>query len=159
MWTKVAVAGAVGAIVAGAGVAALATTGSLGGTPSSGPALSSSSAPSDPRRHGGWGLGRGAGLGKLSRLEHAEWVTREGSNNVTHDAVKGTATSVSTGSITAKAADGFTLTFTVNSNTSVIVRGHGTTSISGVHTGDNVVIVGVKSGATLNAQRIVDTVP
>jgi hypothetical protein len=157
MWTKVATAGAVGAIVAGAGVAALATTGSLGGTRSSSPTPSSSSAPSYPRPHRGWGQGRGAGLGKLGRLEHAEWVTREGSSNVTHDAVKGTATSVSAGSITARAADGFTLTFAVNSNTSVVVRGRGTTSVSGVHTGDNVLVVGVKSGSTLNAERIVDT--
>jgi hypothetical protein len=157
MWTKVATAGAVGAIVGGAGMAALATTGSSGGTPSSSPAPSSSSAPSYPRGDRDWGLGRGARLGKLSQLEHAEWVTREGSSNVTHDAVKGTATSVSASSITAKAADGFTLTFTVDSNTSVLIRGHGTTLISGVHTGDDVLIVGVKSGSTLNAQRIVDT--
>lgn len=157
MWTKVAIAGAVGAVVVGAGVAALATTGSSTGTPSSSPASSSGSAPTHPHWRRGWGLGKGAGLGKLSQLEHAEWVTRQGSSNVTHDAVRGTATSVSAKSITAKATDGFTLTFTVNANTSVLVRGRGTTSISGVHTGDNVVIVGVKSGSTLNAQRIVDT--
>ena len=171
MLMKVATAASVGAIVVGAGVAALAYTGSSGGTESNNPAPA---APADAAPAAksvddllaaagptaGQGLGRRGHL-KLRHFEHAEWVSRDGSTNVTHDAIKGTVSSVSSSSVAVKAVDGFTLTFGVNADTKVVLRESGKGSakkgtVSQVKTGDTVLVTGTKSGSTLSAKHLVD---
>lgn len=168
MLMKVATAASVGAIVVGAGVAALAYTGSSGGTESNNPAPA---APAPASKSvddllaaagptAGQGLGRRGHL-KLRHFEHAEWVSRDGSTNVTHDAIKGTVSSVSSSSVAVKAVDGFTLTFGVNADTKVVLRENGKGSakkgtVSQVKTGDTVLVTGTKSGSTLSAKHLVD---
>ena len=93
---------------------------------------------------------------RLRTLQHAEWVTRDPNTNkdVTHEAVLGTVTSVSTNSITVKAADGYTLTFAVNSDTKVHL-GKGTTGkVTDVKSGDKAFVAGIKSGSTVTAKQV-----
>src|SRR5207249_1602652 len=99
------------------------TAGSPSASPSGG-----ASAPAKPG-HAGRGLRLGGALG---RFEHAEWVSKDGTANVTHDAIHGTVSSVSATSISVKASDGYRLTFTVNADTKVRLRD---TSSSGKRAG------------------------
>ena len=136
MWKKIALAGASAAVILGAGGAALATSGSgasVSGTPS---AVGFGAA-----RHGHPGL---AGRNVL----HGQFVTRskdDAKTFVTHTVVRGAVTAVSATSITVKAADGFSQTFTVNADTKVHQRGAGrgtTVGIDTVKTGATVVVAG-----------------
>jgi hypothetical protein len=165
MWKKIAVAGGVGAAVLGVAAAALAESGSTSspttagsGSPAS-PPSSSTSAPK-PAKHT---AGQRVAL-RLRNFEHAEWVTRDRAKNVdvTHDAIRGSVTSVSSTAISVKATDGFSLTYTVNGDTKVAERENGKGSgkkgqIGDVKTGDNVVVTGVKAGTALTAAHVLDT--
>jgi hypothetical protein len=157
MWKKLAIAGAVGAVVAGGTTAALAAA-SDNSTPSSSTSLSASSSPANtPQKHRG-GL---AGL-LLRRLEHGEWVTKSQSGTETHDAIRGIVSNVSPTSVSVKADDGFSLSFTVDKDTKVVLRENGKGSakrgtIGDVKTGDHVLVAGVKSGSTLTANHVLDT--
>ncbi len=171
MWMKVATAGSVGAIIVGAGVAALAYSGSSNGAAPNGPAPAAAP-PNAPAAQSVDALldvaGPAAehGLGRRGRIalrhfEHAEWVSRDGSTDVTHDAVKGKVSSVSASTIVVKATDGFTLTFGVGSDTKVVLREGGKGSakkgaIASVKSGDTVLVTGTKSGSTLTAKHVID---
>jgi hypothetical protein len=173
MWMKVATAGSVGAIIVGAGAAALAFSGSSGPPPSGTAPDTALNAASDTTSGqaadallAAAGPDAAQGLRprdriKLHRFEHGEWVTRKDSTDVTHDAIKGTVSSVGATSIAVKAADGFSLTFAVDSNTKVVLREHGKGSakkgtIADVKTGDTVLVAGIKTGAALDAKHVID---
>ena len=166
MWNKIAIAAGAGAVLLGGGAAAIAaaasadTSGSgTASSPSAGPS-SGASAPAKPG-HPGRGLRLGGAFG---RFEHAEWVSKDGTANVTHDAIHGTVSSVSATSISVKASDGYSLTFTVNADTKVRVRdasGAGKRAgkagtIGDVKTGDNVLVSGIKTGSTVAAKHVLD---
>ena len=162
MWMKIATAGAVGAIIVGAGVAALASSGSSESPPPRpGPAAPSADALlTDAGSDAAVGLGR-RGRFALRHFEHGEWVARNGSSDVTHDAIKGKVSSVSATSISVTATDGFSQTYAVKSDTKVVLRENGRgsahhASIGEVKSGDLVLVAGVKSGSTLGAKHVVD---
>ncbi|MET3807192.1 hypothetical protein ABIB25_004215 [Nakamurella sp. UYEF19] len=95
--------------------------------------------------------GKHRGLVKrLEKVSHAQWVSKDGKTGsfVTHDAVRGSVTAVSAGSITIKATDGTSETYVVNGSTKVHVKGDkGTTStVAKVKVGDQVGVLG--TGAT-----------
>jgi hypothetical protein len=82
---------------------------------------------------------------------HGERVVKNADGTfTTHVDVNGTATAVSATSISVKAADGFTATFNVNSNTKVRTSATGT-AITDIKVGDVVHVDGSKSGETLTA--------
>jgi hypothetical protein len=153
MWKKIAIAGGMGAAVLGAGTAALAVAGDTGtptsATPSSAPSTSAKAAK--------------AHAGRLpARFEHGEWVSKGTSGAQTHDAVRGTVTAVNATSISVRAEDGFTLSFTIGGDTKVVLRENGkgsanTGAISDVKTGQHVVVSGLKTGSTIAAKHLVDT--
>ena len=99
---------------------------------------------------------RHRGLLRLRTLQHAEWVTRDPTTNkdMTHEAVLGTVTSVSAASITVKAADGYTLTFAVNSDTKVHLGKGKTSKVTDVKSGSTALVAGVKSGSTVTAKQV-----
>lgn len=149
MWQKIAITGTVAAAILGTGAVALAETGS---NSSSAPTPSSSATTPAKDGHGGVKLA-------LRRLEHGEWVTQTKTGELTHDAIGGLVTSVSSTSISVIAADKTAGTFVVNADSKVNLRGaaKGTTgSISSVKVGDRVVVIGTKSGSTDTAVRIID---
>jgi hypothetical protein len=181
MLKKIVLAASAAAVVLGAGTAALATVGHSSPGPSAKPAAAST-APSAPGTSTAPGLqgepgakGKGKGhrpqLRALGRALHAQWVTRDRDNAsafVTHNAIRGEVTAVSASSITVKAQDGFSQTYAVTDATKVRLRkgqpGNGNSNgtgkggapgtISDVHTGDKVAVIG--TGATsLTAQHIV----
>ena len=98
-------------------------------------------------------------LGKVKDFQHAEWVTK-GDNNtyVTHEAILGQVTAVSSTSITVKSTDGTSMTFAVTADTKVHQRqakGSTTTpTIADVKTGQTVLVGGEKS-PDLTAKNIV----
>src|SRR6266516_7504153 len=116
MWMKVATAGSVGAIIVGAGVGALAFSGS--GSSSTPPAGVTPSAASADTLLDAAGPDAAQGLPRRDRIrlrhfEHGEWVSRKDSKDVTHDAIKGKVSAVDATSIQVKASDGFSLTVAV----------------------------------------------
>ena len=165
MWNKIAIAAGAGAVLIGGGAAAVAAAASADtsgtGTASS-PTAGPSGGVSAPGKPGH--PGRGLRLGALGRFEHAEWVSKDGTANVTHDAIHGAVSSVSATSVSVKASDGYHLTFAVNADTKVRVRDTSSTgkrvgkagSISDVKPGDNVLVSGIKSGSTVTAKHVLD---
>jgi len=106
---------------------------------------------------GGFGGGRGAGgfgAGGLSDALYGDFVASDGNGGYTTKRLQsGTVTAVSATSITAKSADGHTTTFALNSSTQV---DNGAAQVSGVKTGDTVVVVGTLAGSTATASTITD---
>lgn len=110
---------------------------------------------------------RREGLAKrLEQVSHAQWVAKDGKTGVfvTHDAVRGTVSAVSAGSITVKATDGTSETFTVTSATKVHVRGTKATNktatkaaatISQVKVGDRAGVLGTGAGP-MTATQVID---
>jgi len=144
MWKKIAIAGAVSAAILGAGGAALATSGSGSPSVDAQTTAKASKLLNNPR---------------LGRAIHAQWVTQgKDKSFVTHDAIRGQVTSVSATSISVKAADGVTQTYTVTADTVVRVKGAGkrsTGAIDKVHSGDRVLVVGTGT-TTLTASHVLD---
>jgi len=154
MYRKIAIAGATAAVIVGAGTAALAVSGSSDTT---------SGHPASPTQKTGKQRG-GAIIKALRHAQHGELVTRgKDSTFVEHDAIVGQVTAVSPTSISVKAADGFSETFTIDKTTKV--RKRPTTAatsgaakakgvaakISDVKSGDTVAVVGKRpSTATGN---------
>ena len=160
MWKKIAVAGATGAVILGAGATALAVTGTSGSTPSTPSTTSTtSSAPASPSATTGGqrAKARAIAIGRKN-FQHGTWVTKNGSTEVTHDAIRGSVTAVSATSITVKAADGVSQTYLVSSATKVHSRtaGKGKTGpITDVQTGDTVGVLGTGT-TTLTATQVLD---
>lgn len=150
MLKKIIVAGSAAAVVLGAGTAALAASGTT--TPS--PATSSNAAAAaaaTPAK---------ADRDRLRRALHAQWVTRNASTGafVTHDAIRGAVTAVSATSITVKALDGVSQTYTVGTDTKVHVRADGkgkSGTIGEVRVADRVIVVGTGT-TTLTATHVAD---
>lgn len=153
MYRKILVSGVTAAAIIGAGATALAVTGSdpTPGTPSS------TSSPKDhakSKNHSG----KNGKAKLLRRAAHAQIVTKGKDGFVTHDLINGTVTSVSATSITVKAADNKSETFTVTKDTKVRARTNGKgadSSISKVLTGDHIVVVGTGT-STLTAKHLID---
>lgn len=93
---------------------------------------------------------------RMLRALHGTWVTESKSGPVTHQAVRGEVTAVTATSITVKAKDGFSLTYTVGTDAKVRERsrGKGTDStIGAVKVGAKALVTGV--GATNPRARLV----
>ena len=163
MITKAVIVAGAAALVLGGGTAALASqSGSAptAATPAAAGPASDTTAAGAPQDTDGRRLRLG-----LVRTLHADWVTRApkgGTGFVTHHSIRGTVTAVSPTSITVKALDGVSQTFAVGKDT--VVRSHpigsgrtkGTpSSISQVHTGDSVLVVGTGTNQ-LTATAVVD---
>ncbi len=147
------------ALLAGAGVAMAATSGS----PTSGAAAvspaggvaatpSPSARPAFPHqgRPGGLGFGFGAPFGAV----HGQFVVpKSGGGYQTIDTQRGSVTAVSATSITVKSADGFTMTYQVVSSTNVDAQRDG---IGTVKTGHQVAVAATVSGGTATAVSILD---
>lgn len=152
MWKKIAIAGGVCAAVAGIGTAAVATSGSS----STSGAPASSSTTTAPKDHAG---GKDHAAKALRHALHAQWVTKDKDGKfVTHDAIRGTVAAVSATSITIRAEDKTSQTFTVNAATKVGVRANGKgakATITQVHSGDKALVIGTGT-TTLTANGILD---
>jgi Domain of unknown function (DUF5666) len=160
---------AITALAAGAGIAALATSGSpslasssgqLAATPSASPSPAASRpgyGPHGPGHRffgGGFGGGAGAGFGGVAGALHGEFVVpRSGGGYQTDDTQRGSVTAVSTSSITVKSADGFTKTYKVTSSTLVDAQRDG---ISSIKNGHQVSVLATVSGGTATATSIQD---
>ena len=139
--------GAVTVALLGGGAAAAYAAGP-GGSTSPSPTSSSSVSPATPLpprtgAHPKAGFIRQ----EMRRTVHATWVTRgQKGQFVTHDAIRGTVTAVSSQSISVQAADGTAETFTVATTTKVreVKLGSKPTdaTISQVAVGDRVLVVG-----------------
>lgn len=68
------------------------------------------------------GKGKHNAARALRHALHATWVTSGRSGTVTHQGIRGEVTAVSGSSITVKAKDGFSLTFTASADTTVRAR-------------------------------------
>lgn len=163
--TTMAVAGVAALALAGAGVG-VAFAQTPDPTPSPAPAPSGLPAPHGPRHgHGGFGhAGSGGGGfgegGLLARIEHGEATVDTGANNATQivDVQRGTVDSAGPGTLTIHSADGFSATYTVDSTTK-ITKNRQDNDITQVAVNDRVIVVAIKAGDTLTAQRIDDTGP
>lgn len=89
---------------------------------------------------------RQGGAGRAFKGVHAEWVTRgKDATYVTHQGIRGEVTATSSASVTVKAPDGHTATFTLAGSTRLRIRGAGqgvAGSVKDIHAGDRVVVVG-----------------
>ncbi|GAA2747250.1 hypothetical protein GCM10009868_35940 [Terrabacter aerolatus] len=125
-------------------------------------ALTTPAAATSPGTTAGTAAGQGTkddrkGLrARMLRALHGTWVTEGKSGPVTHQAIRGEVTAVTATSITVKAKDGFSLTYTVGADTKVRERsqGKGTdSSIGAVKVGAKALVTGV--GATNPTARLV----
>jgi hypothetical protein len=93
------------------------------------------------------------------RLEHGQFVTKGKDGAVTRTIYRGTVTAASATSITVKAADGASQSFTVNKDTVVRARAKGAkptkTTIASIAKGDTVVAAGTGTG-TVTAKHVVE---
>ncbi len=149
MYRKVLIGGAVCAAIVGVGGAALAATGTS--STSSTPSGTSTSSTTAKHHH--------KGLTGLDRVAHGQFVVKgKDGKYVTEDVVNGDVTSVSSTSISVKAGDGVTETYTVTKNTKIILRTKGQkpaqTDISKAAKGTHVFVLGTGTG-TPTATRIV----
>jgi hypothetical protein len=162
---KAMITAAMGAAIVGGGTAALASSGDHGVSPAASTAAaaptSTSSAPKTTPAAKTKQQKRQARRVHLGRALHATWVTKDGKTKgfVTHDAIHGTVSGVTSTAITIKAADGYSERFIVNGSTKVRMRVAGqakgsVSSISQVKTGAKVLVVGIGKG-TPTATRIV----
>jgi hypothetical protein len=166
MWKKIAIGGGVVAAIVGIGTASLAVTGDDTSTPGSG--STSTAAPAHPQhpQHPQHPNGHRRGAALARNLTHGQVVTQNPKTKefVTHDLIHGSVTAVSSTSITVKAADGVSFTYTVNSDTAVRMRTAGKPhsgskgSISDVKVGDKVVVAGTGTSSPYTAKHIVDGV-
>jgi hypothetical protein len=97
----------------------------------------------------------GGGAGGLMNALHGDFVVANGSNGYTTERLQtGTVTTVSSGSLTVKSADGYTQSYVIGSNTSV---DRGADSISKVATGNKVTVIATLSGQTATATSVEDS--
>lgn len=151
MWKRILITGVTAAAIVGTGAAALAASGA-GSTSGSG----STGQLADRHR-----IARAI----MRHAEHGQIVTKGADGYVRHDGVVGTVDAVSAKSITVRASDGYRETFDVASTTIIRQRSGGSgsaSSISAVHTGDTVAVLGRTTDGehgTATARVIVDGLP
>jgi hypothetical protein len=152
------------AAVLGLAAAAGAATSVASADPSPAPSSSTNAAPKpgEPdrahkaRRHarpflGRWGLG--------GRALHGEFVVKDKDGKyVTLLSQRGTVAAVDSDSIKLRSEDGFTRTYTVNSDTK-IRRNHDAAKIGDIKVGDNAAVVATKSGNGGTARLVVAHIP
>lgn len=103
---------------------------------------------------------RAAELARLKDVLHAQWTTKDKAGTVvTHDAIRGTVTAVSSSSVTVKAADGVNETYALGGTTKVTLgQGKGTKPKAGavgdLKSGATVVVLGTGT-SSLTADRVV----
>jgi len=105
---------------------------------------------------GGFGGGRGGGpggMGALFSALHGDFTVQDNGSYVTERLQTGEITAVSATSITAKSADGYTKTYTIDSSTEV---DQGDEQVSDLKTGTTVTIIAKLSGDTGTATSISD---
>src|ERR1700694_3061828 len=101
----------------------------------------------------GKGLG-GPGLGLRGGVLHGEFIAvKPGGGYQTLDVQNGTASNISTTSITVTSQDGYSHTYVVDAQTLVGAKRDGISSISN---NDKVVVTAVNANGTQTAQRIID---
>jgi hypothetical protein len=139
---KLALAMAIAVGIAGAGgVAVYAASGSTSSTSSS-------------QQGPGGGPGGGMGGGRTSGALHGEYVVSDGNGGYTTELLQnGEVTAVSDTSITARSEDGYTKTYTIDSET---VVGNGSAELSSIAAGDGITIVATVSGDTATADSLVE---
>ena len=105
---------------------------------------------------------RPAGPARAFKGVHAQWVTRgKDATFVTHQAIRGRVTATSAASVTVKAPDGYTATFTLAGSTKLRIRAMGkgvAGSAKDLHPGDRVVVVGTGAGRAV-ATHLLDRGP
>jgi hypothetical protein len=152
MYRKILIGGMTAAAIVGTGGAALALSGS---ETTDGTATTTVASVDQPLSGRHPLLDRKA----LRRIAHGEVVVRGADGFVTHDLIVGTVTSVSSTSITVRAADNTSETFVINSDTKVRMRtigaGGAASTIDKVATGDHVVVAGTGT-STLTAKHVID---
>lgn len=156
MYRKLLFGGLTAVAIAGAGGTALALAGtdSTDGAPVT---AAVAAAQDSPAKHALLDRERGV----LRRVAHGEVVVRGVDGFVTHNVIVGRVTSVSSTSITVRAADGASRTFVVTADTRVRVVGdgaHGPTSIDKIATGDRAAVVGIGT-STLTAKHVIKLLP
>jgi hypothetical protein len=135
------VAGVVAAGVLGTAGVAAATSDDSGAPQAVAPAVSSSPAPGDQAGKKGEKRHK-VRRALVARGMHGEWVVKgKDGKPTTLVSIRGQVTAVGPASVTVKAEDGFTETFTANSDTRV----KGVDSIGAVKVGAKGAVVGVKS--------------
>jgi hypothetical protein len=139
------------ALITGAAVVALVASGgvayAVSSTPTSTPASTSTTAPASPaktKHH----------RQLLGRVAHGE-VTLNGNDHKVVDVQRGDVQTVGATSISVKSDDGFTATYTVNSDTK-IRKGGKQSAIGDVHTGDKVAVVATKANGAMTATRVTE---
>ena len=152
-WTgkKLAVAVAIAVGIAGAGSVAVYAASGSGSSDATqqGPGGGMGGGPG-----GSGGTGGGPGGGLTSQALHGEYVVSDGNGGYTTELLQnGEVTAVSDTSITAKSDDGYTKTYTIDSDT---VVGNGSADLSSIATGDEVTIVATESGDTATADTLVE---
>jgi hypothetical protein len=138
------------ALITGTAVVALVVSGgvayAVSSTPTSSPTAASSSAPAAKAKAKHRSL--------LGHVAHGE-VTLNGKDHRVVDVQRGDVQAVSATSISVKSDDGFTATYTINSDTKVR-KGGKQAAIGDVHTGDKVGIVATKANGTSTATRVAE---
>lgn len=153
MWKKILISGAVGAVILGAGGTALAASGN---SSSPTPPGAATTGPSTHSAHAK-AKGKSKAGDELRRALHGTWVTKgKDGKPVTHDAIRGTVSAVSSTSITVTAADATSETYTVNSWTTKVRDDKKPSVISAVAVKDVVAVLGTGTGTNLTATHIVD---
>lgn len=142
---KLAIAIAVALGIAGAGAGVVyAASGSTSGT-EQGPGGSGAMG-GGPGGQSSQGGGPG---GLMSEALHGEYVVSDGNGSYTTEILQnGEVTAISDTSITAKSEDGYTKTYTIDSDT--------TSDLSSIETGDDVTITATVSGDTATVETVVE---
>ena len=133
-------------LVAGIIVASVTGAGAASSSPSS------SAGSNLPRKMIGHGFFDHDGFG-FGAIHGQFTVAAPGGGYQTLDTQQGTVSAVSSSSITVKSADGFTATYSVDTNTLVNA---GRDGIANVKTGDTVHVIAVVSGGTASAVEVTD---
>jgi len=146
---KIAIAAVVALGIAGAGAGVVyAASGSTDNT-AQGPGGQGGMGGGPGGQSGQGGMGGGAGL--MDAL-HGEYVVSDGNGNYTTELLQnGDVTAISDSSVTVKSDDGYTHTYTIDSDT---VVGNGSAELSSIATGDEVTVIATESGDTATVDTI-----
>ncbi|MEV4312280.1 hypothetical protein [Actinocrispum sp. NPDC049592] len=144
---KTAAAIAIAVAVAGAGgVAVYAASGSAGA------ASPSMGGPGGMGGMGGPRGGMGGPGGGLMNAVHGEFTISDGNGGYKTELMQtGQVTAISSTSVTAKSADGYTKTYTISSSTTF-----GNGSVSDIQNGDTVMITATPSGEAATADTLIE---